>query len=53
MLPDSVGDFDDRRMAFLSVLEGDATLVMERFLVHRLTGGEKEDEVPPVSMPAP
>jgi hypothetical protein len=53
MLPDSVGDFDDRRMAFLSVLEGDATLVMERFLVHRLTGGEKEEEVPPFSMPTP
>jgi hypothetical protein len=53
MLPDSVGDFDDRRMAFTSVLEGDATLVMERFLVHRLTGGEKEDEVPPFSMPTP
>jgi hypothetical protein len=55
MLPDSVGDFDDRRMAFLSVLEGDATLVMERFLVHRLTGdtGDKEDEVPPFSMPTP
>ena len=32
MLPDSVGDFDDRRLAFLSLLEGDATLVMERFL---------------------
>jgi hypothetical protein len=53
MLPDSVGDFDDRRLAFMSVLEGDATLVMERFLVHRLTGGEKEDEVPPFSMPTP
>jgi len=35
-LPDSVGDFDDRRMAFLSLLEGDATLVMERFLRQRL-----------------
>ena len=35
-MPESVGDFDDRRMAFMSVLEGDATLVMERFLMQRL-----------------
>jgi hypothetical protein len=35
-LPSSVGDFDDRRLAFLSLLEGDATLVMERFLLRRL-----------------
>jgi hypothetical protein len=53
MLPDSVGDFDDRRIAFLSVLEGDATLVMERFLVRKLTPGERDDEVPPFSMPVP
>lgn len=53
MLPGSVGDFDDRRIAFLSVLEGDATLVMERFLVRRLTGGEKDDEVPAFSLPVP
>jgi hypothetical protein len=52
MIPQSVGDFDDRRLAFLSVLEGDATLVMERFLIHRL-GGAKEDEVPPYSLPTP
>ncbi|MFN8091267.1 MAG: DUF4870 domain-containing protein [Vicinamibacteria bacterium] len=37
-LPESVGDFDDRRMAFLSLLEGDATLVMERFVRQRLGG---------------
>ena len=37
-LPASVGDFDDRRMAYLSLLEGDATLVMERFLLRRLPG---------------
>jgi hypothetical protein len=37
-LPDAVGDFDDRRMAYVSLLEGDATLVMERFLVRRLAG---------------
>lgn len=35
-VPDSVGDFDDRRVAFMALLEGDATLVMERFLMHRL-----------------
>jgi hypothetical protein len=38
MLPDSVGDFDDRRVAYLSLLEGDATLVMEKFLVRRVAG---------------
>lgn len=37
-LPSSVGDFDDRRLAYLSLLEGDATLVMERFLLRRLPG---------------
>jgi hypothetical protein len=35
-LPEEVGDFDDRRMAFLALLEGDATLVMELFLRERL-----------------
>jgi hypothetical protein len=34
--PPTVGDFDDRRLAFMSLLEGDATLVMERFLLRRL-----------------
>ena len=38
ILPDAVGDFDDRRLAFVSLLEGDATLVMERFLMKRLSG---------------
>jgi hypothetical protein len=38
VLPDAVGDFDDRRLAFVSLLEGDATLVMERFLMKRLAG---------------
>ena len=38
VLPDEVGDFDDRRLAFVSLLEGDATLVMERFLMKRLSG---------------
>jgi hypothetical protein len=36
VVPQAVGDFDDRRMAWMSLLEGDATLVMERFLVGRL-----------------
>ena len=38
LLPESVGDFDDRRLALLSLLEGDATLVMEAFLMRRLPG---------------
>ena len=37
-LPDDVGDFDDRRLAWMALLEGDATLVMERFLLRRLGG---------------
>jgi hypothetical protein len=37
-LPEDVGDFDDRRLAWMSLLEGDATLVMERFLLARLGG---------------
>ena len=32
----TVTDFDDRRMAWLALLEGDATLVMERFVKQRL-----------------
>jgi hypothetical protein len=40
VLPDDVSDFDDRRLAFISLLEGDATLVMERFLARRLPGGQ-------------
>ena len=31
-LADDVTDFDDRRIAWMSLLEGDATLVMERFV---------------------
>jgi hypothetical protein len=38
LLPDSVSDFDDRRLALLGLLEGDATLVMERYLARRLPG---------------
>jgi len=43
-LDDSVSDFDDRRMAFMSLLEGDATLLMERFLLRRLPAGEEGAE---------
>jgi hypothetical protein len=35
-LDDEVSDFDDRRVAWTSLLEGDATLVMERFVRLRL-----------------
>ena len=35
-LGDDVTDFDDRRIAWMSLLEGDATLVMERFVKLRL-----------------
>ena len=38
MLPETIGDFDDRSFALLSLLEGDALLVMERFLMKRLPG---------------
>lgn len=51
-LPDSVGDFDDRRMAQLSLLEGDATLLMERFLVKRLPGGGEALDLSGLSLPA-
>ncbi|HUL79052.1 MAG TPA: hypothetical protein VL691_17430, partial [Vicinamibacteria bacterium] len=37
-LSDDVSDFDDRRMAWVSLLEGDATLVMQRFVELRLGG---------------
>lgn len=45
-LDESVSDFDDRRMAFMSLLEGDATLLMERFLLRRLPAGEEGAEEP-------
>jgi hypothetical protein len=35
-LDEGVSDFDDRRLAWMSLLEGDATLVMERFVRLRL-----------------
>jgi hypothetical protein len=43
LLSDAVGDFDDRRLAVMSLLEGDATLVMERFLRRRIPGAEGLD----------
>ena len=43
-VPESVGDFDDRRVAFMALLEGDATMVMERFLMRRL--GVPESSAP-------
>jgi hypothetical protein len=53
MLPDSVGDFDDRRIAYLSLLEGDATLVMERFLLRRVAGPAGEGiDLSGLSLPA-
>jgi hypothetical protein len=39
LLDEGVSDYDDRRMALLSLLEGDATFVMERFLLRRLPEG--------------
>jgi hypothetical protein len=52
-IPMSVGDYDDRRLAYLSVLEGDATLVMERFLAHRLQGTGLGESLGEVAWPTP
>ena len=38
LVEDGVSDYDDRQLALLSLLEGDATFVMERFLTKRLPG---------------
>jgi len=43
LLPGDLGDFDDRRMALLCLLEGDATLLMQRFLGRRLPGTQAND----------
>jgi hypothetical protein len=51
LLADSVGDFDDRRLALASLLEGDATFVMERFLVHRLPATEPREDLGALSLP--
>jgi hypothetical protein len=54
LLPKSVGDFDDRSFALVSLLEGDAILVMERFLRKRLPGGEDSTFDPSgFTMPVP
>jgi hypothetical protein len=56
LLPRDVGDFDDRRLALMSLLEGDATLVMERFLLRRLTILPDDGDLPDLSglsLPAP
>jgi hypothetical protein len=54
MLDDSIGDFDDRRLALLSLLEGDATLLMQKFLLRRFPGGEEAaGDLGGLSMPAP
>jgi hypothetical protein len=52
MLPDEVGDFDDRSLSLLCLLEGDALLVMERFLMNRLGGGESPFDTSGFSLPA-
>ena len=38
LVDDGLSDYDDRQLALLSLLEGDATFVMERFLMKRLPG---------------
>jgi uncharacterized membrane protein len=48
-IPESVSDYDDRRLAWTALLEGDATLVMERFLMRRLPGGG--EELPAMPLP--
>lgn len=53
-VPATVGEFDDRRLAFLSLLEGDATLVMERFLLRRLPEGTDSGlELPAAALAGP
>jgi hypothetical protein len=53
VIGDDVSDFDDRRLAFVSLLEGDATLVMERFLARRLPGASEAGSLLGGSMPTP
>jgi len=50
-----VSDFDDRRLAWMSLLEGDATLVMERFVRLRLgaLGASVGPETDPATLGAP
>jgi hypothetical protein len=51
-LGDDVSDFDDRRLAWTSLLEGDATLVMERFVRLRLASLGGAAEAPAAGDPA-
>jgi hypothetical protein len=54
LLPASLSDFDDRRLALLALLEGDATLVMQRYLVRRLPDGAGEQlESSGFTLPSP
>jgi len=56
LLPAGVSDFDDRRLALMSLLEGDATLVMERFLLRRLSipgGAGEAPDLSGMTLPAP
>ncbi len=53
LYPESVGDFDDRRLAFLCLLEGDATLVMQKFLLSRVPGGGEGLGAGELALPAP
>jgi uncharacterized membrane protein len=51
-VPDSVSDYDDRRLAWMCLLEGDATLVMERFvLAAGLPGLEGAEDASGFSLP--
>jgi uncharacterized membrane protein len=51
-IPDSVSDYDDRRIAWMCLLEGDATLVMERFVTAAgLPGMEDAEAAPGLSLP--
>ncbi len=48
---DSVSDYDDRRLAWMSLLEGDATLVMERFLLADLSGAGEGFDMSGMAVP--
>jgi uncharacterized membrane protein len=48
---DSVSDYDDRRLAWMSLVEGDATLVMERFLLGGVSAPEEGFDVSGLAVP--
>jgi hypothetical protein len=53
LLPDAIGDFDDRRLAMVALLEGDATFVMARFFSSRLRHlGDDAPDLSNFEMPA-